>query len=274
MDEILIEEKKYISSKQAAKVTGYAKDYIGQLCREGRVPARFVGRSWYVLESAIQDHRFGLDTNLQDMARTAQPVEQQPSQTWESPRYEATQGEILPSVNKLQQVEIETETQAEMPQSVNNVEEVTNNIQESWREWFSNFDNKVTIEPEPIEEIATTSEVEAPIESVGEEEKVEIEIEKDVSIPIHTVYQLPPEELLPHRGRSNKIEEQEEEVPIYKEVAHKRRFTGLIRTVRALGVVVATIMVTLAIAGSGVVDKYLVSLSPVNIIAGVSVYNK
>ena len=59
MDEILIEEKKYVSSKRAAKMTGYAKDYIGQLCREGRVPARLVGRSWYVLETAIQDHRFG-----------------------------------------------------------------------------------------------------------------------------------------------------------------------------------------------------------------------
>ncbi|MHB1163603.1 MAG: hypothetical protein ACYCZZ_03760, partial [Minisyncoccota bacterium] len=59
MDELLIEGKKYISSKQAAKITGYAKDYIGQLCREGRVSARLVGRSWYVLEAAIQDHRFG-----------------------------------------------------------------------------------------------------------------------------------------------------------------------------------------------------------------------
>ena len=59
MDELVIGDKKYVSSKQAAKVTGYAKDYIGQLCREGRVPARLVGRSWYVLESAIHDHRFG-----------------------------------------------------------------------------------------------------------------------------------------------------------------------------------------------------------------------
>jgi hypothetical protein len=59
MDEIIIEEKKYISSKQAAKITGYAKDYIGQLCREGRVSARLVGRNWYVLQTAIQDHRFG-----------------------------------------------------------------------------------------------------------------------------------------------------------------------------------------------------------------------
>lgn len=37
MDELIIGEKTYLSSKRAAKITGYAKDYVGQLCREGRV---------------------------------------------------------------------------------------------------------------------------------------------------------------------------------------------------------------------------------------------
>ncbi len=59
MDELTFGGKKYISSKQAAKITGYAKDYVGQLCREGRVKARLVGRSWYVLEESIREHRFG-----------------------------------------------------------------------------------------------------------------------------------------------------------------------------------------------------------------------
>ncbi len=74
MDEITLDDKKYVSSKQAAKLTGYAKDYVGQLCREGRVQARLVGRSWYVLESSIKDHRFGTQQAhpVQDLTR---PVE-------------------------------------------------------------------------------------------------------------------------------------------------------------------------------------------------------
>jgi len=61
MEELTIGDKIYISSKRASEITGYAKDYIGQLCREGRVSATLVGRSWYVLESAIRDHRFGTE---------------------------------------------------------------------------------------------------------------------------------------------------------------------------------------------------------------------
>lgn len=59
MDELKIGEEVYISTKRAARVTGYAKDYIGQLCREGRVEAKLVGRSWYVREESLRGHRFG-----------------------------------------------------------------------------------------------------------------------------------------------------------------------------------------------------------------------
>ena len=110
MDEILIDEKRYVSSKQAAKVTGYAKDYIGQLCREGRVPARLVGRSWYVLESAIQDHRFGTqDSEGVSTIETKETAQKMPTKTWEFPRYEATHDEVLPSVNRLRDVEPDSE---------------------------------------------------------------------------------------------------------------------------------------------------------------------
>ena len=160
MDEILIGEKKYVSSKQAAKVTGYAKDYIGQLCREGRVPARLVGRSWYVLETAIHDHRFG-DQKIEQEVHTALPVSGLPT-TWESPRYEASPAEILPSLNRLQDTKV--------PQHL---------LQDSWRAWFDRI-----ADTEPV-----TLAKEPEIEKIEEEE---------VHIPIHAVY-WPPEELLPHR---------------------------------------------------------------------------
>lgn len=57
MDELVVDGEKYISSKRAARLSGYAKDYIGQLCRAGKIDAKMVGRSWYVKESAIKEHR-------------------------------------------------------------------------------------------------------------------------------------------------------------------------------------------------------------------------
>lgn len=68
MEELVIGDKTYIPSKKAAEITGYAKDYIGQLCREGRVEAKLVGRSWYVLESSIREHRFGGEAGASETA--------------------------------------------------------------------------------------------------------------------------------------------------------------------------------------------------------------
>ena len=71
MEELEIQGKNYISSKRASDLTGYAKDYVGQLAREGKVPATRVGRSWYVDELAIVSHsRGGLDSNKQNEVKT------------------------------------------------------------------------------------------------------------------------------------------------------------------------------------------------------------
>lgn len=61
MDSVDIQGKKYISSKRAAKLTGYTQDYVGQLARGEKVPATRVGRSWYVSEEDILSHA-GKDT--------------------------------------------------------------------------------------------------------------------------------------------------------------------------------------------------------------------
>jgi hypothetical protein len=105
MDELIIDEKKYISSKQAAKVTGYAKDYVGQLCREGRVQAQLVGRSWYVLESAILDHRFGADAPQAATSESKDADAEAPA-VWQPPRYEAAQNEPLPVVERSEVIEV------------------------------------------------------------------------------------------------------------------------------------------------------------------------
>ncbi|MDE2079461.1 MAG: hypothetical protein KGI73_03680 [Patescibacteria group bacterium] len=56
MDELEIQGKKYISSKRASELTGYAKDYIGQLARSGKIPGHRMGRAWYVDASALLGH--------------------------------------------------------------------------------------------------------------------------------------------------------------------------------------------------------------------------
>ncbi len=57
MDELEIQGKKYISSKRAAQLTGYAKDYVGQLARSGKIPGMRMGRAWFVEEAALLGHR-------------------------------------------------------------------------------------------------------------------------------------------------------------------------------------------------------------------------
>ncbi len=53
MDEVTINQIKYISSRRASKATGYAKDYVGQLVRMGKLDAQRVGRAWYVNEDQM-----------------------------------------------------------------------------------------------------------------------------------------------------------------------------------------------------------------------------
>jgi hypothetical protein len=247
MDEILIEEKKYISSKRAAKVTGYAKDYIGQLCREGRVPARLVGRNWYVLETAIQDHRFGQqEIGPVNVAETEPFVAASPS-TWESPRYEASPTEVLPPLHA----------------PADEQSEGTQHLQDSWKEWFDRVADTVPAIPDIIPK-----------------KPAEKEEEKEVNIPIraihHSHYQPPPEELLPqaltqevpHRYTETSENKRDEE-------QMQRRISGkAITAIQIAGASFAILIAILAIIGSGYLDKYIISNSQVGFIAGVILYNR
>jgi hypothetical protein len=59
MDELYFDNKKYITTKRAASVANYAKDYVGQLARSGKLDARLIGRNWYISEEALIKHAFG-----------------------------------------------------------------------------------------------------------------------------------------------------------------------------------------------------------------------
>lgn len=271
MDEILIEEKKYVSSKRAAKMTGYAKDYVGQLCREGRVPARLVGRSWYVLETAIKDHRFGDHQVEQDVQANA-PVSEPKTSTWEASHYEATSVEILPSVNRfLHPFGRPDAGGTENQTSEDSQEEISGGsqlLQDSWRAWFDHVG------------VVRTTEQGAPTattENQGtekEENERSLEEEKedgDVDVPIHVVYEPLPRELLPTGIKKDILYTQYDQVaPIQTE----KRKTLLNRASKTLGVLFAIILATLAVIGSGYFDTYVISVRQVDVISGITLYSK
>ena len=126
MDEVTIGDKTYISSKRAAELTGYAKDYVGQLCREGHVDAKMVGRGWYVYEPSIMRHRFG---DPQEVAVPELPQqfteESKPAvSTWDPPVYKAETPVYMAEIK--------------VPEESRQAEEDTTltDMQAAWREWF------------------------------------------------------------------------------------------------------------------------------------------
>jgi len=272
MDEILIEEKKYISSKRAAKITGYAKDYIGQLCREGRVPARLVGRSWYVLETAIQDHRFG-DTDDQSIkskkeaAPSGQSATAFPS-TWEAPRYEHSEVEVLPSVNRLRDEETKP------------ADDISGGrIQETWQAWFDRFDHTTHANTPADREEEASADLVAVTEPESEQEPENLEApeSEDVNIPIraiyHPQYQPPLEEVFSQKEEEN-VDVETQGQGEQEEGPKRMRLVSLLKAIQMSGVLLAALMVIAAVLGSGYFDTYITSSSQASVITGVSIYNK
>jgi hypothetical protein len=156
MNELTLDGKTYVSTKQAAIITGYAKDYIGQLCREGYVEAKMVGRSWYVLESSIRAHRFGSEAqSSKTVASKALPatevvsiVENDEDLLWKPAKYSSEPSAPVIDVFKpIQQAVadfIEEPAPAAVPVATV-VEEVAPvatavhapEVQDAWKEWFT-----------------------------------------------------------------------------------------------------------------------------------------
>jgi hypothetical protein len=57
MQELVLNGKTYVKATDIAKHLGYTSDYVGQLCRSGKVDAEQVGRAWYVVPETIHAHK-------------------------------------------------------------------------------------------------------------------------------------------------------------------------------------------------------------------------
>lgn len=265
MDEILINEKKYISSKQAAKLTGYAKDYIGQLCREGRVPARLVGRSWYVLEAAIQDHRFGVPESAQKAKNISKKVVPSLNWTAEAPRYQADPVDLLPPVRR--------HSTNEREEKLHEIES-SDNLQNSWKAWFDRVGNAITsVEGSESSDEAKNESQEPITDSVMQE----ITQDAEVNIPIQTIiYRTPPEEIMPHYAPTQPIEleinHKKEPVPIRR--GKGRGNTGRMTMIRLFAVILGLSIALMAAINSGYADTFIISKSYSSQLTGIEVYNK
>lgn len=68
---IEIDGRTYISSRRAAEMFKYSNDYVGQLCRAGKVPARMIARTWYVDQLAFLEHKKGVDESFRARCRNS-----------------------------------------------------------------------------------------------------------------------------------------------------------------------------------------------------------
>lgn len=212
MDELQIDGKTYVSSKQAAKITGYAKDYVGQLCREGHLDARMVGRSWYVLEESIREHRFGKTDGSSKLEETETPIEKvkeevEPVSTWKAAQYISEEPALIPSLS-----ERPVQAPVEVVEPVE-VRSTLTDMQAAWKEWFT----EKQIAPEVLEEEVMEEELEAALEVIEEE---------TVPEPAFVQEEVVEEEEPVALNRISEPEEEEdvEEIPLHR--SYESRETG------------------------------------------------
>jgi hypothetical protein len=54
---IYISSEEYLDTETAARLSGYSRDYIGQLARDGELKAKKLGKVWFVSKKSIQEHK-------------------------------------------------------------------------------------------------------------------------------------------------------------------------------------------------------------------------
>jgi len=52
-------DEKIISTTEASEISGYSKDYVGQLCREGKLDCRRISGQWHVDEESLKKYKQG-----------------------------------------------------------------------------------------------------------------------------------------------------------------------------------------------------------------------
>ncbi|MDB5189451.1 MAG: hypothetical protein JWL82_408 [Parcubacteria group bacterium] len=294
MDELTLDNKKYLSSKKAAKVTGYAKDYVGQLCREGRVEARLVGRNWYVLESSILEHRFGAEEKTDEAV--SEPLQREPA--WEAATYSSESVVQVPQISpKPMPTYLPPPVEEEVvPEAQPDTKKVLADMQSAWQEWFQTqeqnqekalpepsdmlleqeYDDAPMPEavPEPLESLPESEIAEAaPIQTYEPEQAMAVHIERiaPVEEPVHT-YVVDEEPIAISRSYTRASSREVPLVPrqqigrVRKQKRVVQRREGGNFALRAVFLSLAGLAIAITVIGSGFVDSFLETTSAGSIV--------
>lgn len=263
MNELTLGGKVYVSSKRAAEITGYAKDYIGQLCREGRVQAQLVGRNWYILESAIREHRFGDEESAQKGDKDIKNTRAASNLGWESPRYAPEVPKMIPIAQVQSKIDSVLSKAAEDDVAKEKEKRNWGDVQSAWQEWFS------------------LKQEEAPKEPEVETQTVVIEDTEAEQVAITTVYERG-EVLDLSQVKEGTVEEEiverEEVVEERSELEINKVKRGSSSMIRAILIIISIIVIFIALIGAGIAAKYYPGLQSripqLNILQGITVINK
>jgi excisionase family DNA binding protein len=61
-----IGEKKFLNVKDASRLSGYSRDYIGRLAREQKITAHQIGRQWFVSMDSLQAYAKSAEQDLRN----------------------------------------------------------------------------------------------------------------------------------------------------------------------------------------------------------------
>ena len=312
MNELTIGDKLYISSKKAADITGYAKDYVGQLCREGHVEAKMVGRSWYVLETSIREHRFGVTKAKDEIEEPVLPAGSTPEVleakesielnapvTWQAAKYEmGTPAYILPEL-KVELIDSKETASGEDTET----SETLSDMQSAWQEWFARKQDPL-LETEEVQEAREEALHKVESDS-GEADSQELPLQpKDnlgepedegvLQIPLQKIEEITPAaatlstEEEPEIVSINRIRQTEHATPVYtalvknserishhEAVVHEKR-SGLFARLLLVLLILATITFTAVASGilEQYIPEYITDNSIFEFLGGTSTYSK
>ncbi len=114
METLVLDGKTFVKASKAARDLGYTADYVGQLCRGGKIASHLVGRTWYVDVSGLGVHQVEKKRMSRVKAREQahKAIEEHIQLRVQSDegkatritnvRYEDDSSELIPTVRKLE----------------------------------------------------------------------------------------------------------------------------------------------------------------------------
>lgn len=103
MEELEISDKRYISTRRAAREHGYHSDYMGQLIRGKKVVGQKIGRAWYIEEESLSRY-LGKEPARPERPEQEAQSEQRVPPAQENPAQEEKQAEEkIPEEQKVEE---------------------------------------------------------------------------------------------------------------------------------------------------------------------------